>query len=74
VVFARVDQGGAPAAMRLLRRALHLDNDGYMPPVFSPDGRYLAIRGNSYGHSLDVFEFPPCARPWPRTSIPAGRT
>lgn len=35
-----------------------LDADGYMPPVFSPDGRYLAIRGNSYGHSLDAFEFP----------------
>ena len=58
VIFARVDQGRAPAGMRLLRRALLVDNDGYMPPMFSPDGRYLAIRGNSYGHSLDVFEFP----------------
>lgn len=58
VVFAQVDRGRAPAAMRLLSRALKLDHDGYQPPVFSPDGRYLAIRGNSYGHSLDVFEFP----------------
>jgi WD40 repeat protein len=58
VVFAEVDQGRAPAAMRLLRRALIFDNDGYATPVFSPDGRYLAIRGNSYGHSLAVFEFP----------------
>jgi hypothetical protein len=62
VVFARVDQGRAPAAMRLLRRALILDHDGYQPPVFSPDGRYLAIRGNSYGHFLDVFEFPSLRR------------
>ena len=62
VVFARVDQGEAPAAMLLLRRALILDADGYMPPVFSPDGRYLAIRGNSYGHSLYVFEFPSLRR------------
>ena len=62
VVFARVEQGRAPAAMRLLSRALILDADGYMPPVFSPDGRHLAIRGNSYGHSLDVFEFPSLRR------------
>jgi hypothetical protein len=58
VVFARVDQGRAPAAMRLLRRALILDHDGHATPVFSPDGRHLAIRGNSRGHSLAVFEFP----------------
>jgi WD40 repeat protein len=63
VVFPSLpDQGRAPAAMRLLRRALILDHDGYQPPVFSPDGRYLAIRGNSYGHSLDVFEFPSLSR------------
>jgi hypothetical protein len=47
VIFARVDQRRAPAEMRLLRQALLVDNDGYMPPIFSPDGRYLAIRGNS---------------------------
>jgi hypothetical protein len=58
VIFARVGQGGAPAVLRWLGRTLILDHDGYMPPVFSPDGRYLAIRGNSYGHSLDAFEFP----------------
>lgn len=58
LVFARVDQGRGPAAMRLLRRAVLLDDDGYMPPVFSPDGRYLAIRGSSYGHFLHAFEFP----------------
>jgi hypothetical protein len=62
VVFARVDQDRAPAAMRLLCRALILDHDGYATPVFSPDGRHLAIRGNSYGHSLDVFEFPSLRR------------
>lgn len=62
VVFARVDQDRAPAAMRLLRRALVVDYDGYATPVFSPDGRHLAIRGNSRGHSLDVFEFPSLRR------------
>jgi hypothetical protein len=62
VVFARVDEGRAPAAMRLLRRALILDADGYSAPAFSPDGRHLAIRGNSYGYSLDVFEFPSLRR------------
>ena len=44
--------------MRVLRRALILDADGYQTPVFSADGRYLAIRGNAYENSLDVFEFP----------------
>jgi hypothetical protein len=62
VVFARVDHGRAPAAMRLLGRALILDADGYAAPVFSPDGRHLAIRGNSYGHFLAVFEFPSLRR------------
>lgn len=62
VLFARVDQGRAPAAMRLLRRALVLDHDGYAAPSFSPDGLHLAIRGNSYGHSLNVFEFPSLKR------------
>lgn len=58
VLFARTDRMGPPAAMRVLRRALILDVDGYKTPIFSADGRYMAIRGNSYEHSLDVFEFP----------------
>jgi WD40-like Beta Propeller Repeat len=43
--------------LRVYRRALILDADGYETPVFSPDGRFLAIRGNAYGQSLSVFEF-----------------
>jgi hypothetical protein len=58
VLFARVDQDSRPAAMRVLRRALILDADGYQTPVFSADGRHLAIRGNAYDNSLEVFEFP----------------
>ncbi|WP_380151066.1 hypothetical protein [Kibdelosporangium philippinense] len=42
----------------MLRRALILDADGYAAPIFSPDGRYLAIRGNAYENSLEIFEFP----------------
>ncbi|MFI7383523.1 hypothetical protein [Streptomyces sp. NPDC049813] len=61
-LFARVDVSNAPATMRLLRHALILDADGYEPPVFSSDGRHLAIRGNAYGNSLDVFEFPSLRR------------
>lgn len=57
-LFARVDEETAPARMRVLRRALILDADGYETPVFSADGRHLAIRGNAYGNSLDVFAFP----------------
>ncbi|MFJ7044956.1 hypothetical protein ACIQVC_16310 [Streptomyces sp. NPDC101112] len=57
-LFARVDDASSPATMRVLRRALVLDVDGYEKPVFSADGRYLAIRGNAYGNSLEVFEFP----------------
>src|SRR6266545_4790711 len=30
----------------------------YEELVFSPDGRYFAIRGNAYGETLDVFAFP----------------
>ncbi len=48
--------------MRVLRRALILDADGYTAPVFSADGRHVAIRGNAYEHSLDVFEFPTLRR------------
>lgn len=57
-LFARVDDASSPATMRVLRRALVLDVDGYEKPVFSADGRHLAIRGNAYGNSLEVFEFP----------------
>lgn len=57
-LFARVDHEAAPTAMRVLRRALILDADGYETPMFSADGRHLAIRGNAYGNSLDVFAFP----------------
>ncbi|WAL68548.1 hypothetical protein ORV05_12485 [Amycolatopsis cynarae] len=62
VLFARVDGGTAPAAMRLLRRALILDADGYQTPIFSRDGRHFAIRGNAYENSLEVFEFPSLRR------------
>ncbi|MBV1851263.1 hypothetical protein [Catellatospora tritici] len=57
-VFALVDEQVRPGAMRALRRALILDVDGYEAPVFSADGRHFAIRGNSYGHTLQMFEFP----------------
>ncbi|MFJ2738378.1 hypothetical protein ACIO3O_01790 [Streptomyces sp. NPDC087440] len=55
----------APAsalAMRVLRRALILDVDGYEAPVFSPDGRHFAIRGNAYANTLSVFAFPSLRR------------
>lgn len=61
-LFARVDQDTAPAVMRVLNRALILDCDGYATPVFSADGRHLAIRGNAYDNSLEVFEFPSLSR------------
>ncbi|QIJ66439.1 hypothetical protein G7Z13_06305 [Streptomyces sp. JB150] len=61
-LFARVDQGTAPAAIRPLRRALILDCDGYRTPLFSADGRHIAIRGNAYGNTVDVFEFPSLRR------------
>jgi hypothetical protein len=57
VLFARPDDG-VPAVMRVLRHAIVLDADDYEVPVFSGDGRYLAVRGNAYVQSLDVFEFP----------------
>jgi hypothetical protein len=60
--FIRVDPGGASGAMRLLRRALILDVDGYETPVFSADGRHFAIRGNAYGNTLEVFAFPSLQR------------
>ncbi|MGW0147938.1 hypothetical protein ACWDVU_20285 [Streptomyces sp. NPDC003333] len=61
-LFARVDQGNAPAVMRPLRRALVLDCDGYETPVFSADGRHMAVRGNAYDNSVEVFEFPSLRR------------
>ncbi|GAA2376699.1 hypothetical protein [Dactylosporangium salmoneum] len=61
VLFARPD-GDVPASLRLLRDAIILDVDCYEAPVFSRDGRYLALRGNAYVHSLDVFEFPSMRR------------
>jgi hypothetical protein len=57
VLFARPDTG-IPASMRVFRDAIVLDVDGHETPVISEDGRYLAIRGNAYVQSLDVFEFP----------------
>lgn len=61
-LFARVDPGAATGAMRLLRRALILDVDGYETPLFSADGRHFAIRGNAYENTLEVFEFPSLQR------------
>ena len=58
VLFARLDSGSAPSQMRVQRKALILDVDGYETPVFSADGRHFAIRGNAYGQTLAVFEFP----------------
>lgn len=58
VLFSR-DTG---PALQPLRRALVLDCDGYQTPVFSPDGRHFAVRGNSYDNSLEVFEFPSLRR------------
>ncbi|MFF2951499.1 hypothetical protein ACFVVU_09180 [Kitasatospora sp. NPDC057965] len=57
-LFARVDRGTGPAVMRPLRRALILDCDGYETPLFSADGRHMAVRGNAYDNSVEVFEFP----------------
>lgn len=62
VLFARADQESTPSAMRVLRRALILGADGYETPVISADGRYLAIRGNAYENSLEVFKFPSLTR------------
>lgn len=61
-LFARVDHGTRPAAMRVLSRALILDCDRYETPVFSADGLDFAIRGNAYDNSVEVFEFPSLTR------------
>ena len=58
VIFAGAGQAGTPATMRVLRRAVILDADGYKTPVFNADGSRFAIRGNAYENSLEVFEFP----------------
>lgn len=58
VVFVRVAREGSRSVMRVLGRALILDCDGYETPIFSADGRHIAIRGNAYDNSIDVFEFP----------------
>ncbi|OIV35934.1 hypothetical protein BIV57_19045 [Mangrovactinospora gilvigrisea] len=60
-LFARPASDGG-GAMHVLRRALVLDVDGYETPVFSPDGRHFAIRGNAYGNTLEVFAFPSLRR------------
>src|SRR5690606_6300942 len=60
--FARVDDEATPAAMRLLRRTLILEADGYETPTFSVDGRHFAIRGNAYGNTLEIFAFPSLER------------
>lgn len=80
-VFGR--PGGPDGAMRQLRRALILDVDGYGAPLFSADGRHLALRGNAYVDSLDVFAFPSLRRvlhtvlsrdeEWPRHNLAFGK-
>ncbi|WP_410671482.1 hypothetical protein [Amycolatopsis sp. cmx-4-68] len=69
VATLRSDQGAtlvvfAPAgpAPRFRSRALVLDADGYETPVFSADGRHLAIAGNAYENLVQVFEFPSLRR------------
>ncbi|WP_409462480.1 hypothetical protein [Amycolatopsis sp. GA6-003] len=48
--------------LRFLDRALILESNCWGLPVFSSDGRYLAIRGNTYEHQVLVFEFPSLRR------------
>ncbi|MFE3001767.1 hypothetical protein ACFXG4_43160 [Nocardia sp. NPDC059246] len=59
MIFARLADDNA---MCVLRQALILDVDGYETPIFSADGRHLAIRGNAYENRVDVFEFPSLKR------------
>jgi hypothetical protein len=56
-LFVRVDRA-RPADRHLQRESIILDADGYLPAVFSPDGRYFAIRGNAYRETLHVHAFP----------------
>jgi WD40 repeat protein len=60
--FARVAPEVTPSAMRVLRKALILDVDGYETPIFSADGRHFAIRGNAYENILEIFAFPSLER------------
>ncbi|ATY14854.1 WD40 repeat domain-containing protein [Amycolatopsis sp. AA4] len=48
--------------LRFLDLALILESNCWGLPVFSSDGRYLAIRGNTYEHQVLVFEFPSLRR------------
>lgn len=57
MAFARVDDETAPTTMHRLDRTLNLGIDVYETPIFSVDGRHLAIRGRN-NNSLDVFGFP----------------
>ena len=64
VLFARVDEETVPATMRILSLALELDvdnYDNYETPIFSTDGRHLAIRSHTE-NSLEVFGFPSLRR------------
>ncbi|WP_203755554.1 PD40 domain-containing protein [Actinoplanes cyaneus] len=58
VLFARSED----RRMRIRSRALVLDADGYETPVWSPDGRRFAVRGNAYVQSLEVYSFPALER------------
>ncbi|MDP9829867.1 SMP-30/gluconolactonase/LRE family protein [Kineosporia succinea] len=58
VLFART-AGDAP---EITGRTLTLDADGYEPVLFSPDGRLLVVKGDSYANELNVFEFPSLRR------------
>jgi hypothetical protein len=52
----------ADRSMQVRGRALMLDVDGYETPVWSPDGRRFAVRGNAYVQSLAVYAFPSLKR------------
>jgi hypothetical protein len=58
VLFSRDSE----PVLRPLRRALILDCDYYETPIFSVDGRHLAVRGNAYRNSVEVFAFPSLRR------------
>ena len=49
---------GADVTPRMLRMLASVTRDG----AFSADGRHFAIRGNAYGNTLAVFEFPSLRR------------
>ena len=74
-LFAHIDDETDPGEMRILRRALILDADGYETPILSSDGRHLAIRGSAYEQTLHVFKFPspPFTSYWRRLSASPTR-